>query len=54
LALQLEENPFSRRAGTAGALDFSRTAEANGNFPSFEDYGDLAPPVDQFQHAIKP
>ena len=38
---------------TAGALDFSGTAEADGNFPRFDDNRYLAPAVGKLQHSLK-
>ena len=33
------------RAGAAGALNFSRAAETNGDFAGFDDDRHLAPPI---------
>jgi hypothetical protein len=38
---------------TAGALNFSGTAEADGNFPRFDDNRYLTPAVGKLQHSLK-
>ena len=38
---------------TAGALDFSRAAEADGDLAGFDDDGNLASAFGQFQHAFQ-
>jgi hypothetical protein len=40
-------------AGSAGALNFSRTAEADRNFTGFDDDGDLVPAVGKLEHALQ-
>jgi hypothetical protein len=39
------------RAGTAGALNFSRAAETDGDFAGFDDDRHLAPPIGKLEHA---
>jgi hypothetical protein len=38
---------------TAGALNFSGTAEADRNFTGFDDDGNIAPTIGQLQHLCK-
>ncbi len=40
-------------AGSAGALNFSRTAEADRNFTGFDDDRNLAPAVRKLEHALQ-
>src|SRR5262245_22888660 len=39
---------------TAGALNFSRAAEADGNLAGIDDDRNLAPPLGQLEHALEP
>jgi hypothetical protein len=38
---------------TASALNFSGTAEADGNFAGFDDDGNIAPTIGKLQHSCK-
>jgi hypothetical protein len=38
---------------TAGALNFSGTAEADRNFTGFDDDGNIAPAIGKLQHSCK-
>ena len=38
---------------TAGALNFSGTAKADGNFTGFDDDGNIAPTIGKLQHLCK-
>ena len=40
-------------AGSAGALNFSRTAEADRDFTGFDDDRNLAPAVGKLEHALQ-
>ena len=42
-----------RNADAVGALNFSRTAEADGDFAGFDDDRHLAPPFGELKHALQ-
>jgi len=47
----LDDWPLSKAADAVGALNFSRTAKADGDFAGLDNDGDLAPTVGKLEHA---